>query len=65
MLFYVERRVCRVGNFCEQCGQLHNFCLCDDNPESNIARDIRERQQKEDYQDFTGKTNKEMTEMEW
>ncbi len=50
-----------MGNFCDNCGQLHEFCLCDDNPESNISRDRQERQKLEDYQDFHGLSNDEMT----
>ena len=50
-----------MGNFCDECGQLHAFCLCDDNPESNISRDREERRRLEDYQDANGLSNDEMT----
>ncbi len=50
-----------MSNFCENCDQLHEFCLCDDNPESNISRDAQTRHDLEDYQDANGLTNDEMT----
>lgn len=48
-------------NICETCGQLHEFCFCDDNPESNIAQERRERSRLEEHQDFHGLSNDEMT----
>lgn len=50
-----------MSNFCDDCGQLHEFCLCDDNPESAISRESSVRQQLEDYQESQGLTKDEMT----
>jgi len=50
-----------MSNFCNTCGNLHEFCLCDDNPNSNVARENRLRMELEDYQDTHGLTNDEMT----
>lgn len=50
-----------MSNFCEDCGQLHEFCLCDNNPESNISRESRTRHELEDYQNTHSLTNDEMT----
>ena len=50
-----------MSNFCDLCGCLHEFCLCDGNPDSTISQDKRERQRLEDYQDNNQLTNDEMT----
>ncbi len=48
-------------NICDNCGSLHEFCLCDDNPDSTISRESRERLELEDYQDDNQLSNDEMT----
>ena len=50
-----------MSNFCDTCGQVHEFCLCDDNPESSISQDRRERDRLEDHQDSHGLSNDEMS----